>query len=438
MMDMPVVHATLPDGPIRRARRDQGLNREGPKDAAESLRTRREKNRKAQISLRQRKRVAQQAIENRVVRTEETVAKMAGGIIELADRMLQSKAAKLDPDLLQTLRTCLRRNLTLVSVSIPEQVESDRAPVADSTFNPPDKLHVLAITGPGPDPDIQATCNPPPPSNHGVGEQNYSPPVQNVLGNGWMGHFPLPNGGASVSVGGARQNSQPDSLSINIIHFAMRRAYFALVAAGSPANSLALWAFKFSLQQRSREEVLLNLRWVLGPGHATLHLLAKRPLEALDAPKNITTLHHPLVDDAAMQSFKDSYPQETEPFLSAQDVQELLVYNGLRYIDNDVLELFIQIDADGRWVMPFPQVRPIRQPSDFLNPHVFFPSSRATTRSQGGVGSRSPRMTHIYISQSTFLYHLSSFTVCLAHGPAFVRACVQQVIKASLIDLEVG
>ncbi|KAJ4860085.1 hypothetical protein T069G_05073 [Trichoderma breve] len=361
---------------------------------------------------------------------------MAGGIIELADQLLQSKAAKLDSDLMQTLRTCLRRNLTLVSipeVSIPEQVESDRAPAGLGDSNPPDKL--LAITGP--DPDIQATCNPPPPSNHGVGEQehNYNPPVQNVLGNGWMGHFPLPNGGASVE--GTRQISQPDSLSINIIHFAMRRAYFALVAAGSPAHSLALWAFKSSLQQRSREEVLLNLRWVLGPGHATLHQLAKRPLQALDAPKNVPTLH-PLVDDAAMQSFKDLYPQETEPFLSAQDVQELLVYNGLRYIDNDVLELFIQIDADGRWVMPFPEARPIRQPSDFLNPDVFFPSSRATTRSQGGVGSRSPRMTHIYISQSTFLYHLSSFTVCLAHGPAFVRACVQQVIKASLIDLEVG
>lgn len=395
--------------------------------------TRREKNRKAQISLRQRKRVAQQAIENRVVRTEETVAKMAGGIIELADQLLQSKAAKLDPDLMQTLRTCLRRNLTLVSISIPEQVESDRAPAADS--NPPDKL--LAITGPDPDPNIQATCNPPPPSNHGVGEQehNYNPPVQNVMGNGWMGHFPLPNGGASV--GGTMQNSQPDSLSINIIHFAMRRAYFALVEAGSPAHSLALWAFKPKLQQRSREEVLLTLRWVLGPGHATLHQLAKRPLEALGAPRNAPTLH-PLVDDAAMQSFKDLYPQEMEPFLSAQDVQELLVYNGLRYIDNNVLELFIQIDADGRWVMPFPEARPIRQPSDFLNPHVFFPSSRASTRSQGGVGSRSPRMTHIYISQSTFLYHLSSFTVCLAHGPAFVRACVQQVIKASLIDLEVG
>ncbi|QYS99350.1 hypothetical protein H0G86_006487 [Trichoderma simmonsii] len=388
--------------------------------------TRREYNRKAQISLRQRKRVAQQAIENRVVRTEETVAQMAGGIIELADRLLQSKAAKLDPDLMQTLRTCLQSNLTLVSLpdSIPEQVESDRAPAADS--NPPDKLHVLAITGP--DPDIQATCN-------GVGKHNYNPPVQNVLGNGWMGHFPLPNGGASV--GGTRQKSQPDSLSINIIHFAMRRAYFALVEAGSPVHSLALWAFKSSLQQRSREEVLLNLRWVLGPGHATLHQLAKRPLEALDAPKSVPTLH-PLVDDAAMQSFKELYPQETEPFLTARDVQELLVYNGLRYIDNDVLELFVQIDADGRWVMPFPEVRPIRQPSDFLNPHVFFPSSRATTRSQGGVGSRSPRMTHIYISQSTFLYHLSSFTVCLAHGPAFVRACVQQVIKASLIDLEVG
>ncbi|KAH0527547.1 hypothetical protein TsFJ059_002540 [Trichoderma semiorbis] len=358
---------------------------------------------------------------------------MAGGIIELADQLLQSKAAKLDPDLMQTLRTCLRRNLALVS--IPEQVESDRAPAADSRFNPPDKL--LAITGPDPDINIQATCNPLPPSNHGVGEQehNYNPPVQNVLGNGWMGHFPLPNGGASV--GGTRQNSQPDSLSIKIIHFAMRRAYFALVAAGSPAHSLALWAFKFSLQQRSREEVLLTLRWVLGPGHATLHQLAKRPLEALDAPKNVPTLHS-LVDEAAMQSFKDLYPRETEPFLSAQDVQELLVYNGLRYIDNDVLELSIQIDADGRWVMPFPEVRPIRQPSHFINPDVFFPSSRATTRSQGGVGSRSPRMTHIYISQSTFLYHLSSFTVCLAHGPAFVRACVQQVIKASLIDLEVG
>lgn len=356
---------------------------------------------------------------------------MAGGIIELADQLLQSKAAKLDPDLMQTLRTCLRRNLTLVITGIPEQVEPDRAPAADS--NPPDKL--LTITSP--DPDIQATCNPPPPSNHGaLGEHNYNPPVQNVLGNGWMGHFPLPNGGASV--GGTRHNSQPDSLSISIIHFAMRRAYFALVTAGSPAHSLALWAFKSSLQQRSREEVLLNLRWVLGPGHATLHQLAKRPLEALDAPKNVPTLH-PLVDDAAMQSFKDLYPQETEPFLSAQDVQELLVYNGLRYIDNDVLELFIQIDADGRWVMPFPEVRPIRQPSDFLNPHVFFPSSRATTRSQGGgVGSRPPRMIHIYISQSTFLYHLSSYTVCLAHGPAFVRACVQQVIKASLIDLEVG
>ncbi|KAL6786463.1 hypothetical protein J3E68DRAFT_441232 [Trichoderma sp. SZMC 28012] len=437
---MPVVHATLPDGPIGRgrARRGQGLNREGPKDAAESLRTRREKNRKAQISVRQRKRVAQQAMENRVVRTEETVAEMAGGIIELADQLLQSKAAKLDPDLMQKLRICLRRNLTLVSTGIPEQVEFDRAPAADSKFNPADKLHVLAITGP--DPDIQATCNPPPPSNHGVvvGEHNYNPPVQNVLGNGWMGHFPLPNGGASVGgLGVTRQNSQLDSLSINIIHFAMRRAYFALVAAGSPTHSLALWAFKSSLQQRSREEVLLTLRWVLGPGHATLHQLAKRPLEALDAPKNVHTLH-PLVDEAAMQSFKDLYPQETEPFLSAQDVQELLVYNGLRYIDNDVLELFIKIDADGRWVMPFPEVRPIRQPSDFLNPDVFFPSSRATTRSQGGFGSRSPRMTHIYISQSTFLYHLSSFTVCLAHGPAFVRACVQQVIKASLIDLEVG
>ncbi|KAL5085884.1 hypothetical protein Trisim1_009798 [Trichoderma cf. simile WF8] len=355
---------------------------------------------------------------------------MAGGIIELADQLLQSKAAKLDPDLMQTLRTCLRRNLTLVNTGIPEQVESDRAPAADRDSNPPDKL--LAITGSDPDPDIQATCN-------GVGEHNYNPPVQNVLGNGWMGHFPLPNGGASVGgLGLTRQNSQPDSLSINIIHFAMRRAYFALVAAGSPAHSLALWAFKSSLQQRSREEVLLTLRWVLGPGHATLHQLAKRPLQALDAPRNVPTLLHPLIDDAAMQSFKDLYPQETEPFLSAQDVHELLVYNGLRYIDNDVLELFVQIDTDGRWVMPFPEVRPIRQPSDFLNPHVFFPSSRATTRSQGGAASRFPMMTHIYISQSTFLYHLSSFTVCLAHGPAFVRACVQQVIKASLIDLEVG
>ncbi|KAH8890543.1 hypothetical protein GQ53DRAFT_179440 [Thozetella sp. PMI_491] len=263
------------------------------------------------------------------------------------------------------------------------------------------------------------------------GLSHYVEPPVNVFGNGWTGDLPLPYT-ASRAMGRGRALPN-ESISSKLVHLTLQRGYIALKDAGAVLGETAHHSFCFSLSRHSREELLFNMRWFLGPGYSELHHLARASFGGVTKmlPAQLPSLD-PIVDLAALQPTGIRFPPEQSPFLNANEVETYLRSKNVYQVDENILEISMETRDPGPLLLPQLDKTISKGPAGFLDLDLFFPSTERLPTSERN-GPMSHGTTSIRIFQSLLLHHLSETSVCLAYGFGYRKEELEQAILASSV-----
>jgi hypothetical protein len=206
-----------------------------------------------------------------------------------------------------------------------------------------------------------------------------------TFGNGWTGDLPKPYYRFPESVGNIASSTR-DSLCLSIVEYTLHRAYAVLLHTVDPTENSVMQIFGFSLRKHSREELLFNLRWFLGPGYAHLNKLAGIIPYGAGSPAGDIPSLDPTVDaDARSHAESSGSPPISglPRFMSANDIVLYLSTMKARSIEADILELTVEDDHK------------------------------------------------VWISKPLFFEELSTISVCLTYRPAFQAEYLSRVIIAS-------
>jgi hypothetical protein len=388
---------------------------------------------------------------NRIAHLEETIEKLGKIFVELADDLLGSSLPSFDRQLICKLHGSMQDALSLIkgNADPPEQphrhdlvaensstslhtseitrhlkngdplpTQSDLLGGLKSSYEPrtrssPDDMPSLEVNASG-----NASRSD---SHHGAGGISREPSLYtaNIFGNGWMDQVPAALG--ALSFNGNMNQLQEGSLALNIVSSTLYYAYHALWESYDASNLI----FRYAIKMHSREELLFNLRWFLGPGYNEMYRLAGATFKSVlhNWPSNVPSLH-PILNSEAMSN-------NDATFINADDVATYLGSKSPRYVGGDVLELIID-DADtGRLEPGLSKPYSEGQPT-FLNMDLFFPSAAGWQPADSGI-SKATRKRNILVLQSALFKNLSNISLCLSYGPGFRKQNLDGAILASEI-----
>ncbi|KAF4956798.1 hypothetical protein FGADI_3580 [Fusarium gaditjirri] len=352
------------------------------------VQTRREKNRQAQRVLKARRQQEVAEKDALISQLEATVDKLAVMHLDLIDEFFRSEALHQDTQFTQRLRDSIETTLHLVKGSGIEKKAADLDNNISIATNSPQLapspvLNIEAFSAGSAVEKIQQKRLPP---GSLPNDQSFQT-IFNTFGNGWTSDLPEPYFRFRASLGN-NGSSTRDSLGLSIAEYTLYHAYVVLLHTVDPTETSVMQIFGFSLRKHSREELLFNLRWFLGPGFAHINKLAGITPHGADSPvENIPLLHPAVGADARseVESLGSSPMSGLSHFMSANDVAVYLSSMKATSVDADVLELTVQDDY------------------------------------------------RVRISKPLFLEKLSDISLCLSRGPGFRAEYIPQVIVSSSI-----
>lgn len=383
---------------------------------------RREKNRQSQRLFHAR-RVAELARHaNRIDHLEATIEKLGNTFIQLADELLGSSLPNVDPALGHKIHLSLQNALSLIkenaeatvsydmakrsSTLTPQQEAAGDSKGANSIHAHPGRVESLhnhtelciessdgnllildATTAHHrfTTRNILANCEPP---------NSLSPSSANVFGNGWT---QVPRVLESLNSHASVNQPRQVSMSLMVVNSALYYAYRSLHESFDPSNPI----FRYALKIHTREELLFNLRWFLGPGNGEMHRLASVTFNTLPLnwPSEVPSFQ-PMIDSdiiSDVDGLNHNHPANEDMFLNADQVTSYLNLESLRYARDDVLELIIDDSNYGGFGSilsgEFSKIPPF-----FLNADLFFPAAARERLSRDDV-SMAMRKSSIF-SQS--------------------------------------
>lgn len=216
-----------------------------------------------------------------------------------------------------------------------------------------------------------------------------------------------------------------DSFACRLVYSSLAMGYLVLSHAreAPPVTSEDLdRIFGLTLRSRSREDVLVKMRWLLGPGRAELYRAADMPCGRFGDEEFSHRDLNPEVDDLRGCPLDD--PSQSR-FLSVVGVEKQLLALGARIVDAETLEL--NITSPLTLSLDSPHPRPA-QPDSWSFVDFFARSS---------VPSQANSLT-LRLSVSLLVSNLSHQAVCLIRGPGFPRDQLGKAIEASIIAVISG
>ncbi|KAF4331545.1 hypothetical protein FBEOM_14710 [Fusarium beomiforme] len=390
------------------------------KDDRSDLSTKRQKNRQAQRILKARRQQEVAEKDALISHLEATVDKLAVMHLDLIDEFLRSETLHRNTQFTQQLRDSIENTLHLMNRSAiekkpvgldnnidiavnslqpaPSPVLNIEAFSAGSAVENPNSEHALTAEDCAPTVDTADKGRSRKRRHTEQAEQKGLAPgslpndqsfqtIFNTFGNGWTSDLPEPYFRLRASLGN-NASSTRDSLGLSIAEYTLYHAYVVLLHTVDPTENSVVQIFGFSFRKHSREELLFNLRWFLGPGYAHINKLAGILTHDADSPVGNIPLLHPGVGADARSEAESlgSSPVSGLPhFMSANDVAVYLSSMKARSVDADVIELTVQDDYKVR------------------------------------------------ISKPLFLDKVSNISACLSHGPGFRAEYLPQVIVSSSI-----
>ncbi len=399
----------------------------------------REKNRRAQNLFRARKEAAQVEQDSRISQLEEVIDKLGSAFATLSERVLQSSLAKTDPHLCGELRNSIQDVLALTryhthpptgeDLSGSGNEETQSAQSFDLTPLVAEPITALL-------PELWNASNgmAVPDRFSQAAELNYiqtlngnSQIPRNVFTNGWLSTLPLPY--TSSAARGVQGGFFGHDLTNRIVHSTLFYVYHILHDSENSSSGLANEIFNHSLKAHSREELLYNIRWFLGPGQGEMHRLSTA------GTVELPTLN-PIVDVGALGSIGPHTESDMthRHLLTAHGVEEYLTSRMVRRVDEDTLEIWGAADADGAYEdQPADLVKSAS--SNFFNMDLFFPST--PSRSEQEVAPRQVPLDlpTVRFSESIFLRGLANSSLCLTYGPSYRMDRIKLIIREATTDV---
>ncbi|KAH6999337.1 hypothetical protein EDB80DRAFT_895954 [Ilyonectria destructans] len=362
------------------------------------LNVRREKNRSAQKLYRLRHHADKEAQRQERINRESNFDHIMTVFLSLTDRVLLSELANRDTTLMNDLRVSVQNVLSLTQQS-PERGSFDALQREDFDQTIADTDSTSWFEGQssqgdsdGPSPPSETPSTQPPELEKSPlpGDCNDPEIRQNLILN--IG-VPAPIASQPLTSSRCRLDNP---FSLRITHLAIQHAEHLLTATTSPTDGAVFRALGSQLKLHTRQEILRNLHWHLGPGYAQLDGLATatfmQPDIFLQAKERLANKRLYNADEVAM-----------------------ILRQRTRGVNSDSLDVVVNV---GFWpTSDVARLSGMRLPLAQSTTHPSDPEAMITIR----------------VSKLRLLHHISKSGICLGSGPAFLGADVEQAIQNSAL-----
>ncbi|KAM0230173.1 hypothetical protein ACHAP5_011441 [Fusarium lateritium] len=274
----------------------------------QSVNMRRERNRRAQKSFRLRQQISKQEREPQFEQHDNTIGQVVSIFLACTDHVMNSEWARCDSDLIDKLGQSIQimhsllpetRDLGVnlaqrdgrpptVQTTTDDQ-EGDKGKDSSSDSNVEQDVNIQLHTVSMPNGTMQASMESGKQyelvtASSGIIDQNVgldSYFETNVADSQWTNQtFWLGNDPAPI-LGSPESLDSP--FSLQVIMSTLKHGYDVLLSATNLTEPSMIQVFGIALQRRSREQILLHLSWLLGPGTFELDRLCKVNFNNSDA-----------------------------------------------------------------------------------------------------------------------------------------------------------
>lgn len=260
--------------------------------------------------------------------------------------------------------------------------------------------------------------------NHLHEQAAHSDIEANIFGNGWMMLLPPM---ANISSHEFSQRKALDSpFSLQIALTALRAGYEALIETKDTSQAAIQQTFGHVLQFRTREEILFNLRWYLGPGMGEIHQVALVSFNNRSASQFEKHLLRNYITDEPNQGelggAENPNDDEEQPVCNANDVAKWIRQRTVREVDDDTLELDLNPSSA--------KSKAVKEAATYMS-HGLLRLPDSSSDESGDEDAWMKRS--VFISKSLFLRAISNVAFCLYLGPAFGKLKLEDVVKVSIV-----
>ncbi|ETR98181.1 hypothetical protein M419DRAFT_89409 [Trichoderma reesei RUT C-30] len=432
-----------------------------------SLEKRRQRNRKAQRLFRLRRQAAHESYEKKLVHMEGALEHMAATFLDFTNGILQSPLITRDPGLISKLRTATDSILFLCQGSSGDSGDSpdngeDDTEIAAHDINGTGYKHGLHGNGAYTidsalnntlldfDASKHAPTAPASGSNNSTAQPkpiaSQPPQIRNIFGNGFMNLPPIDFGDCLHSAAMPKVYPADDSLSIIVTRASLQNAYDALLNDVEANSSMVDRIFGFPLKFRTREEILMVLRWYLRPQTPELVRLATAEFDDY----LVAQYYHGIVNsqyravegvfhgDKLKALDRETLPPAQSRILNAYQIEQWLLSCGMKYVGVDTIEL-TDLRPTGLLLHTKPPDDPdillttfatLQQEKPLHHGYVFDGQTASGYTPTGSeVFSNSIRL-----SRTRLIHVLTGISFCIDKGPAYCEQALFEAVVTAMVS----
>ncbi|KAL6697377.1 hypothetical protein J3F84DRAFT_368773 [Trichoderma pleuroticola] len=227
-----------------------------------------------------------------------------------------------------------------------------------------------------------------------------------------------------------------NSFASRLVEATLSRAYFVLFHSGPASAEEVHRTFGSTLRTRTREQILLDLRWFLGPGkkalpHASGYLW--KHASQNDAPPRWAS-YSPLDDvcfEVDYDADIDHQPSVCQPkLLTVLGVLQELAHLGARVIDSDTLEIILD---EQRSFDPMKTQNTCSIESGVQDQTVSMPNNECS-----GDSDAPKELLKLKLSVPQLTVNLALAGTCAKTGPVYSSNEVAKAVEAAIIMVTSG
>jgi hypothetical protein len=278
-------------------------------------------------------------LEKKVVLLEENLEDISNVFMNFTESILKADAIRRDPELIQKLFAATSRITHLASIAAEEPIQTPQDGYVENSMRPSGESLVSAI-GEQPTPIVPESSG-----RFNILSLNLTAPgslssEHNTFGNGWFGFKP------SIShllIRGASSTTCDGDFAFELVQTTLNLLYNSFIEYRNEPTFVGMKICRLALLYHTREEILFNLRWFLGPGYLASRALC-RAICGFDRTLSIQSFNtvtsnneakvfSPFIDAHALIESSNEIPQHA--FMNALDVEEYLVSKGAVLLDQE-------------------------------------------------------------------------------------------------------
>ncbi|KAK7423981.1 hypothetical protein QQZ08_008805 [Neonectria magnoliae] len=253
-------------------------------------------------------------------------------------------------------------------------------------------------------------------------QPQYGPMDPQIYGNGWVlnGH-PI----IDSRFWGPRVPLSPDSFAYRLAKASLTIAYLILTKSQYPpvTQTEETRIFGSNLRFRDRGELLIRLRWLLGPGSEDMYRVVDLPYGQHGSQVFSRNDLNPTFEELGWSGiWKPRLHNVSAGYLSILGVEKQLLALGGRVVDSETLELNIA----GPSSVDDPPAEVLSAQPDSWSFVDFFSPNQLRPR---------PNVLTMQLSMPLLVSNLARSAVCLLRGPGYPRDELGGAIQASIVKV---